>query len=136
MSYILKFEYSNKYIDDQLLPWKRELNKKESIISDDMIEYYQIGTAIKYSNNTIKIITPFFIQIPYSKCSIWNTEYTLRLISYCYFTRIAVYTTKIENIQEYILFETIHTNLSDLSNISIKQIDQSNIRKHRPKHLF
>ena len=125
MSYLLKFEFSNNYIDDQLLPWKKQLNKQESIQSDTIIEHYQIGTAIKYSNNTIKIITPFFIHIPYSKCSILNTEITLQLVSYCYFTRLAVYTTNIKNISKYIKFETISTDLTNLSNINIRHLDKS-----------
>jgi hypothetical protein len=128
MSYILKFEYSNKYINNQLLPWKEELNKKELTSHNDMNVILQIGTAIKYSNNTIKIITPFFIHIPYSKCSILNTELTLQLVSYCYFTRVAIYTINIKHIKEYIEFENIDTNLSQLDNISIKQIDKSIIK--------
>jgi hypothetical protein len=128
MSYLLKFEYSNNYINDQLLPWKNQLNKEKSISSDHIEEYFQIGTAIKYSNNNIKIITPFFIHIPYSKCSILNTEITLQLVNYCYFTKIAVYTTNIKNISKSIKFDSIDTTLRNLTNNNIKQLDNSLIK--------
>jgi hypothetical protein len=124
MSYILKFEYSNKDITEQLIPWNNEINLLS--FDEDISEYYQIGTVIKYDDNTVKIITPFFIQIPYSKCTILNTDITLNLISYCYYTRIAIYTVN-HDFKEYINFNSINTNLSLDFNTYIKQIDKTNI---------
>jgi len=133
MSYLLKFEYSKNYIDDQLLPWKKQLNKFDPEVSDEIIEY-QVGTAIKLQNNIIMIVTPFFIHIPYSKCSILNTDIILQLYHYCYFTRVAVYTTTIKNIK----FNNINLelNLNNLNNPFIQNLDSSIINLNRLEIFF
>lgn len=113
MSCILKFEYSKNYIDSELLPWKNN-DKKDIINSTDIIEDYQVGTIIKHQK-LIKIITPFFVYIPYAKCSILNTDHTLSLVSYCIYTRIAIYTTCNKNVKKYINSNQLNIFLDNIT---------------------
>ena len=120
MSYILKFEYSNKEITENLIPWNI------GTIDNTEADHIQIGLAIKYPNNIIKIVTPFFIQLPYARCTILNTDIILQLISYCIYTRVAVYNVK--NIDNFYKFELLNTDISNLSLKShIEQIDKTKI---------
>ena len=125
MTCILKFEYYKNYIDSELIPWKN--NDKKSIRSStDIIEEYQVGTIIKHQK-LIKIITPFSVYIPYAKCSILNTNTTLALVSYCFFTRIAIYTTSAKNIKKYINSNQLNTHLDKIENskITLQLVDRS-----------
>jgi hypothetical protein len=78
---------------------------------NDTFERYQIGVAIK-DKNEFKIVTPFFVHVPYSECSLIDfkssmVETRLKLIDYCYFSRLATYTV-VDNVE---LTEKIKQNM-------------------------
>ena len=125
--YILKFNYDPDYIDSNLLPWKDILykNTSSSCSKRELVEEYQIGICIKSKSNGVEFITPFFIHIPYSECSVLidgsDIELKLSLHKYCYFTRIAIYK-----------FDTI--KLSPSENILAKQIMSNHLTNLSLKH--
>jgi len=96
--YVLKFSCSSKYIDNQLLPWKKYFKEKtdlsiENQEDEDIYEFVQIGIPIHKDNN-IYFISPFSVLVPYSKIELLNigdTNIELKCTKFCYFTRLALF---------------------------------------------
>ena len=132
MSCILKFEFTKSYINNELIPW---INQKDKIESSDIIEEYQVGLIIKHQK-LIKILTPFFVYIPYAKCSILNTDHTLSLVSYCYYTRVATYTISNKNVKKYINSNMLNMNLNNITNTTLKLANKSIINLQDPDISF
>jgi hypothetical protein len=110
-TYLLKFKYNLNDINNKLIPWD------QVIIQDSIKIEYQVGIGIKCKKHYIQFTTPFFIHIPYATCSIWNiesnTNIELKLLKFCYFTRLATY----------ILNDKSSTNIKKLNSYHISNKD-------------
>lgn len=114
--YLLNFTYSKNNIDKKLIPWKQFVTTSCCNNDDEIINYYQFGVAIN-NEGRIRIVTPFFVQMLYSDCNIiGEMNIKLKLINYCYFSRIAIYETDDVNIYlDNVNFTSANYILSDIN---------------------
>jgi hypothetical protein len=147
--YVLKFTFDKNQINKQLIPWQRYFdreiidNQLNSPLSNSNREFafnseinayhsiedeeYQIGLAIKKSDNQILFVSPFFVHIPYSEIGLLNcgdVEIKLKLKTYCFFTKLALFEfDSVETINKKI-YSQILENAFDIESLSV---DLSNI---------
>ena len=142
--YLLKFTTLRSVINDHLIPWKKYLETNRNQHPDEELIRYQIGTIFNYNNN-IKIVTPFFVHVPYSDCKLIEINtlqgYKLKLVKYCYFSRIAIYEfdcTFDKNNYDILTLSDINFKLDTINNndIIIKTIEDDIIISRNNNIVF